>query len=73
MHVIAAFFAFLFSFGHAQSLQARHSDAFIPPAEYAVGMEYAVPSHQDILNGKYAEAGCPGCNMTTSSSNVRSN
>jgi len=71
MHILAAFFAFLFTFGHAHTAQSKPSDAFIPPAEYASGFEYAVPSHHDVINGTYPDAGCPGCRVTTVSYSVR--
>ncbi len=72
MHFLTVFFAFLFTFGHAQSAQrsAVH-DEFVPPAEYAGTIEYAVPSHQDILNRTYAVQGCPGCQMTNASYTTR--
>ncbi|MDE1162932.1 MAG: hypothetical protein PW792_13450 [Acidobacteriaceae bacterium] len=74
MHFLTAFFAFFFSFGHAQSLaRTQVHDAFIPPTEYAAGLQYAVPSRHDLLNGTYAGTACPGCQMTTVSYTVRSN
>ncbi|MDE1154988.1 MAG: hypothetical protein PW735_04560 [Acidobacteriaceae bacterium] len=79
-HLLVAFFAFLFSFGHAHpAASIMPKDAFIPPAQYAQGLEGAVPSRHELLdqhellNGAYAGAGCPGCRTMTVSSATRLN
>lgn len=82
MHqLLTAFFAFLFSFGHAQAAHQVEADQFVPPAQYAAdtsGIDYAVPSHQQIIDGQYnvtaasyAEGSCNGCQLTTVSYDAR--
>lgn len=78
-HLIAAFFALLFSFGHAQTVRQTETRSFAQPAAYAGGFEYAVPSHEQILASSYSDASsvgyagetCSGCSMTTDSSTAR--
>jgi hypothetical protein len=79
MHqLLVAFFAFIFSFGHAQSVQQAQADAFVPPAQYADGFEGAIPSRQEIAAGEYnattdsyAESACSGCQVIPVSFNAR--
>ena len=73
-HLIAAFFAMIFSFGSAQPV--HHADAFVAHTETASSFDQAIPTHQQILAGDYAEASYPEtgceCQATISETNFTS-
>ena len=75
-HLLVSCFAFILSFGHAQTVRHTEANAFVPPVGSTGGFEFAVPGHHDLVSGpataaSYAGAACSGCNTTNSSSNAR--
>ena len=47
-HLLVSVFAFMFSFGHAQTVRHAEADTFIPPVQQATGFEYAIPGRHDV-------------------------
>jgi hypothetical protein len=69
MHnLLAAIFAFLFSFGTVHPSPSAH--AFVPPSDSGASFEQAIPSREDLVSGQYqaasyAESVCLNCQTTT--------
>ena len=66
MHLIAAIFSFLFSFGHAQTVQAATEPAPVTQsADYTGAITDPVPSRDEIRTGftssRYAGNRCSSC------------
>ena len=72
LHVIAAFFALIFSFGHAGT--AHQASAKLQPEPVATYMTY-VPTHHEIVSGSfessYAGTPCASCDRMNVSYSVR--
>jgi len=74
MHsLLTAFFAMIFSFGHATP--AQHAKALVPP-EADLSFYYAgAPSRHELqqmqLVSSYAEAACTSCRLTNVSYKTR--
>jgi hypothetical protein len=72
-HCFSMFFAFLFSFGHNTATVARHTDAFVPPAEF-VSSSFEVPvSNRESLArhsafNSYSEEACLSCRTMNNTS-----
>ena len=70
-HLLVSCFAFLLSFGHAQTIRHTEANAFVPPVQSSAGFEFAVPGHHDLVSGSYAGAACSSCTTTKNTSNAR--
>jgi hypothetical protein len=62
MHLIAAIFSFVFSFGHAQQVAKVEAAPITQTADFAGPITEPVPSYGEMRSGKlrsgYAEASC---------------
>lgn len=78
MHqLIAAFFAMVFSFSHAQTV--RHSESFVASDAPAISAAATAPNREELAkqvfetNTSYAESSCVSCRRMNTVSSAHSN
>ena len=76
MHaLLAAFFAAIFSFSHAQTV--RHNDAFVASDAVPVAYESSAPTREQLAHeayatvSSYAESSCVSCRRMNVDSTAR--